>query len=201
MLTECSRVELNQSAKLLFRHNLTGVLESAIISSNAQFDDADVLKRIDVRLLEVRMILGVEFKVSENDIGWDVFSLEYHLSTPLSTIITPQCMSDYLRVSNFLWKLKRVEYFLTKTWKKQATLNRHHRHSLPQSFHHCQLAMAQMIHFVSQFQYYFLFEVLEYSWNLLHDRIDNGIHDLDAFVGAHGKFCHFHSRRLIPLDI
>lgn len=37
----------------LYLHNLTGILETAIRGTNAQFDDSDILKRLDVRLLEV----------------------------------------------------------------------------------------------------------------------------------------------------
>jgi len=38
---------------MLFLHNLTGILETAIRATNAQYDDADILRRLDVRLLEV----------------------------------------------------------------------------------------------------------------------------------------------------
>jgi hypothetical protein len=50
--TRCSS-GLNKPANTLFRHNLTGVLEAAIRSSNAQYDDPSILARLDVRLLEV----------------------------------------------------------------------------------------------------------------------------------------------------
>ena len=40
---------------VLYRHNLTGVLEGALRSSNAQFEPQFVLDRIGVRLLEVIM--------------------------------------------------------------------------------------------------------------------------------------------------
>jgi hypothetical protein len=37
-----------QPAKSIYRHNLAGILETAIRASNAQFDKADVLTRLDV---------------------------------------------------------------------------------------------------------------------------------------------------------
>ena len=43
----------------------------------------------------------------QGDRGWEVFSLVYHLQSPLSTIFTPQAMEAYLRLFNFLWRLKR----------------------------------------------------------------------------------------------
>jgi len=47
------REDLARPAQTLFLHNLTGILETAIRATNAQYDDADILRRLDVRLLEV----------------------------------------------------------------------------------------------------------------------------------------------------
>ena len=47
------REDLAKPAGNLYLHNLNGILETAIRATNAQFDDADILKRLDVRLLEV----------------------------------------------------------------------------------------------------------------------------------------------------
>lgn len=61
---------------LLYPHNLSSILESAIRATNAQFEDADILNRLDVRLLEQ----------SPGDTGWDVFSLDYHVDGPIGTV-------------------------------------------------------------------------------------------------------------------
>ncbi|KAF9896463.1 Gamma-tubulin complex component 3, partial [Lobosporangium transversale] len=97
-LMESLGSNLSQPANTLFRHNLTGTLETAVRGSNAQFDDPDVLRRLDVRLLEI----------SPGDSGWDVFSLDYHVDSPINTILTPVAMHQYLKMFNFLWRLKRV---------------------------------------------------------------------------------------------
>lgn len=34
-------------------------------------------------------------------------------------VFTRECMSHYLRVFNFLWRAKRMEYTLTDIWKGQ----------------------------------------------------------------------------------
>lgn len=52
MCIRCSE-ELGRSAHTIFLHNLTGTMETAIRATNAQYDDADILQRLDVRLLEV----------------------------------------------------------------------------------------------------------------------------------------------------
>ena len=50
--------------------------------------------RLDVQLLAP----------SPGDHGWEVFSLVYHLQSPLSTIFTAEAMESYLRLFNFLWR-------------------------------------------------------------------------------------------------
>lgn len=66
----------------LYLHNLTGTLETAIRATNAQFEDPDILKRLDVQKLEF----------SPGDYGWDIFSLRYHVDGPISTV--GQAQSD-----------------------------------------------------------------------------------------------------------
>ena len=47
------RTELIKPATELFRHNLTGTLEASVRATNAQYDENDILQRLDVRILEV----------------------------------------------------------------------------------------------------------------------------------------------------
>jgi len=61
----------------------------------------------------------VVVQVSPGDTGWDVFSLEYHVSGHIRTVFTSECMMIYLRVFNFLWRAKRMEYILAMIWKEQ----------------------------------------------------------------------------------
>ena len=100
--------DLAEPASTVSAYKLTGTLESAIRASNAQFDAPDVLDRLRVRMMPHA---GAEEK------GWDVFSLEYVVDDPLSTVFTEQAMGKYLRVFNFLWRLKRVEHSLCATWQ------------------------------------------------------------------------------------
>ena len=51
-LSLCS-TELSKPASSLYLHNLTAVLESAVRATNAQYDDQDVLNRLDVKMLDV----------------------------------------------------------------------------------------------------------------------------------------------------
>jgi gamma-tubulin complex component 3 len=103
--------ELGRPATQLYPHNLAGVLETAIRATNAQFEDPEVLERLDVRLLDIQ----------EGDKGWDVFSLDYKMDGPIGTVFTKPTMNYYLMLFNALWRAKRIEWMLSCVWKKQAS--------------------------------------------------------------------------------
>ena len=69
-------------------------------------------------VFSVRLYVHI-VQVSPGDTGWDVFSLEYHVSGHIRTVFTSECMMMYLRVFNFLWRAKRMEYILAVIWKEQ----------------------------------------------------------------------------------
>jgi gamma-tubulin complex component 3 len=171
--------ELVQEASLLYLHNLTGTLESAVRSTNAQFEEPDILNRLDVRLLEL----------SPGDTGWDVFSLDYHVDGPISTVFTQETMLRYLRTFNFLWRAKRMEHCLASVWKAQASYNRHvHKMTeMAPVLYQCHLLTASMMHFIHQMQYYVTFEVLECGWADLEKAVVQA-GDLDQVISAHTTF-------------
>lgn len=104
--------ELGKPATKIYRHKLVSALEMAIRASNAQYEPAEVttshatlsrcahtvstlyvfctqvLKRLDVHMYEA----------SPEDTGWDVFSLNYHVSSPVNVVISPTATKRYLKV-------------------------------------------------------------------------------------------------------
>uniref|UniRef100_A0A8C7GG90 Tubulin gamma complex component 3 n=1 Tax=Oncorhynchus kisutch TaxID=8019 RepID=A0A8C7GG90_ONCKI len=178
-LMDLLKPELARPATTLYQHNLTGILETAVRATNAQYDNAEILKRLDVRLLEV----------SPGDTGWDVFSLDYHVEGPIATVFTRECMSHYLRVFNFLWRAKRMEYILTDIWKGQMC-NAKLLKSMPELsgvLHQCHILANEMVHFIHQMQYYITFEVLECCWDELWNKVEKA-QDLDHIIAAHEGF-------------
>lgn len=96
-------------------------------------------------------------QVTERDSGWDVFSLDYHVDGPISTVLTPDIMNQYLRIFNFLWRLKRAEFTLSQAWARQMTFARSLKtKACLVSF---QMAVSEMVYFIYQLQHYILFEV------------------------------------------
>jgi len=156
LLMESIGDSLDRPANTLYRHNLTATLESAIRGSNAQFESPEILKRLDARMLEL----------SHGEIGWDVFTLEYKIDAPLDVIVTPYCARQYLKVFNFLWRVKRVEFAITGAWKRAATGARgvlaNVSDLVGKDWKRVRVGCAEMIHFLCQLQYYILFEVSHY---------------------------------------
>nr|OQO29970.1 hypothetical protein B0A51_02561 [Rachicladosporium sp. CCFEE 5018] len=182
LLMESLADNLDQPANSQYRHTLTAQLEHAIRNSNAQHDNADVLRRLDARMLEL----------SHGEIGWDVFTLEYRIDSPLDVIVTPWASKQYLKVFNFLWRVKRVEFALGTTWRKCMTGARGVLAAvddkLGADWKLARGAMAEMIHFVDQLQWYILFEVIEAGWEGLQKSIRKPDATLDTLISAHTAY-------------
>ncbi|XP_076030777.1 gamma-tubulin complex component 3 homolog isoform X2 [Oratosquilla oratoria] len=178
-LMEVLEPVLCKPASNLLPHNLSSMLETAIAASNAQYEEPDILNRLDVRLLER----------SPGDTGWDVFSLDYRVDGPIGTVITSDCIRQYLMLFNALWRAKRMEWILSGTWKKQAATAKICR-DLPEMngiLHSVQLLTNEMVHLIQQMAYYMTFEVLECSWHNLMTRLKSA-QSLDDVIAAHEKF-------------
>jgi gamma-tubulin complex component 3 len=182
VLMESLSANLDRPANTQYRHTLTAQLEHAVRNSNAQFDSQDVLRRLDSRMLEL----------SHGEIGWDVFTLEYKIDPPVDVIVTPFGSKQYLKVFNFLWRVKRVEFALGSTWRRCMTGARGVLATVSDKvgndWKKARCAVAEMIHFVNQLQYYILFEVIESSWNELQEALNKPESTLDDLIQAHAKY-------------
>ena len=177
--------ELSQSASKISALKLNGKLESAIRASNAQYETSDVLQRLGVRML----------RHGAGEMGWDAFSLDYKATMPLSTIFTDSAMTKYLRIFNFLWRLKRAEYALSAAWSAMkpnaAALRmdksmREEDHALHAEMKGCHALRSDMMHFVTNLQYHIMFEVVEVGWTKLESRLSKAA-DLDELIAAHDE--------------
>lgn len=142
-------------------HSLEALVEGAIRASNAQHEDKDVLRRLSVRLLSP----------SPGDVGWDVFTLHYELTPPLSSVVTPDAAAAYGRLFHFLFRLRRVEHALAGAWSAHmaaAHALRALRHGgLNGVLHMCCLLRGDMATFVSNLLGYLTAEVLAAGWQRL----------------------------------
>jgi gamma-tubulin complex component 3 len=107
---------------------------------------------------------------------------------PLSAIFTSSIMSKYLRLFNLLWRIKRVEHSLSNTWRKQtnaAHLSRSRKNA--KIVHRSHILRNEMLHFISNLEYYILFEVIESSWAGLLSNLKSS-KDLDLLIESHNNY-------------
>ena len=182
LLMESLSSNLDRPAGSQYRHNLTAQLEHAIRGSNAQYDSQDVLLRLDARLLAL----------STGEVGWDVFTLDYKVDAPVDVVITTWASRQYLKVFQFLWRIKRVEFALGSTWRRCMTGARGVLATVDEKISRdwkaARCCIAEMVHFVNQLQYYILFEVIEASWDQLQAAITKSDCTLDDLIDAHTKY-------------
>lgn len=182
LLMESLASNLDRPANTLFRHSLTAQLEHAIRGSNAQYDSPDVLRRLDARML----------MQGHGEIGWEIFTLEYKIDAPIDVIVTAEGSREYLKVFNFLWRVKRVEFALGSTWRRCMTGARGVLAAVDDrvggEWKTARCCVAEMIHFVTQLQYYILFEVIESSWDELQLAIARPGATLDDLIDAHARY-------------
>ena len=95
-----NREELNQPAEKIFVHRLRSHLESALLSTG-KCQSQQILRRIRVSF-------------ERKGTGWESFGLSFHTEAPLNMIFTPTIVTQYEKVSSFLWQLKRVEFALIR---------------------------------------------------------------------------------------
>ena len=175
--------ELKKRANQLYRHNLSGMLESALRGSNAQYLPSDVLDRVGVKLLQSQ----------PGDTGWEVFSLDYTVDPPLSAVVHKDALSKYRSIFYLLWRLKRVEWTLAGAWKQLLVFS-HARGSLDGSqrlkkvLHRCSLNRARMLHVVTTINTYLMFEVLDSEWQALLEKINMRVHSLDDLIATHDTY-------------
>jgi gamma-tubulin complex component 3 len=182
LLMESLAPNLDRPANSQYRHTLTSQLEHAIRHSNAQFDNAEVLSRLDARMVEF----------SSGDTGWECFTLEYKISAPCDVVITQWASTQYLKVFNLLWRIKRVEFSLSSTWRRCMTGSRGVlaavEDKVGSDWKRARCVIAEMVHFVNQLQYYILFEVVEASWDQLENAMNKPDSTLDELIEAHTKY-------------
>lgn len=183
LLMESLSSNLDRPAGVQYRHTLTAQLDHAIRGSNAQFDSEETRRRLDARMLHF----------SHGELGWDCFTLEYKIDAPIDVVVTEWGSKQYLKVFNFLWRIKRVEFVLTTTWRKTMTgargvLKDMDSVGASEVWKSTRGTIAEMIHFIGQLQYYILFEVVQSSWDELQSSIHKENCTLDDLIKAHTKY-------------
>ncbi|CAM9365158.1 unnamed protein product, partial [Hapterophycus canaliculatus] len=180
-LIEVLGPELDKKATVIYRHKVMGLVEGVIKTTNLSQDEAEDVARVGVKI----------FGGSERDTGWDVFSLEYHVGAPISTIISQEILVNYRTVFHILWRIKRAEWSLASAWRLHTSAT-HVRleQALPElrrALHRCSMIRGQMFFLTANLSNYMMFEVLETSWGMLQEDLD-AARTLDDIIQAHKSY-------------
>ena len=180
-LMESLYSELQKPGNTIYKYVLQSVLESAINSTNARYNDKECLNKLNIKLL----------KALPGDTGWDVFCLEYNIDLPLNIVISSRNILDYQKMFIFLLKIKKIEYSQNLEWRKIMT----YCHNIPNSKYPFfkskikkSLQFNQLImHFIISLHDYLTLEVLESQYKKLLKRI-KCIKSIDELILAHNEF-------------
>ncbi|WFD20765.1 Microtubule-nucleating Tub4p (gamma-tubulin) complex component [Malassezia caprae] len=180
---------LARPASTLYQHNLSAALETAIRASHAQFDDPDLLRRLDARSLEF----------GPGDTGWDTFTLEYRVESPVNAVLDASAMAGYQLLFHYLWQLNRVSSSVSSAWAlllatQKATMRSRHRKSLPPALRTLlattQGRLGEMVHFVRQLQSFCELEGIAHAWQRLEHDLGACASDLDQLIETHRRYLH-----------
>ena len=194
----------------IYMHSMMGILHDAIRSTNGKFLPSFVLERIHVSLLPTDDKREKLFWIDSGDEnkrdGWDIFSLGYDVDAPLTAVVHKEAMQKYQLVFKLLFRLKRIEWMLNKTWKQSTVLNHALQHMTSkyggsgssinrnQAFFRMKLLLRRfsmtrqnLLHFVTNLQSYLMFEVLESGWKGLISRLKTA-KTLDEVITSHNEY-------------
>lgn len=132
--------------------------------------------------------------------GWDGIALEYSVDWPLQLFFTQEVLSKYLRIFQYLLRLKRTQMELEKSWasamqQDHSDFAKHHNdrksnstsQQRRQRFRPMWRVREHMAFLIRNFQFYIQVDVIESQWNVLQAHIQNS-HDFTELVGFHQEY-------------
>uniref|UniRef100_A0A0E0H9S6 Gamma-tubulin complex component n=1 Tax=Oryza nivara TaxID=4536 RepID=A0A0E0H9S6_ORYNI len=132
--------------------------------------------------------------------GWDSIALEYSVDWPLQLFFTPDVVSKYRKVFQYLIRLKRTQMELEKSWA--AVMHQDHadfsdyckdrkngdatqlRRQRSKPFWRVREHMAFLIR---NLQFYIQVDVIESQWNVLQAHVQDS-HDFTELVTFHQEY-------------
>ena len=180
---------LKDRAKRIHKHNLRSILENSIRSSNIQYEDQEFINLIDIRLFDPELL----------DKGWDVFSLEYSVSSPLTVIFTASAMEKYTKIFKFLWHTKRAHFFLNEFQHVRMLISYQKNKHLYKVIQEIMILRQTLRHFINNFMSYLILEIIEVSWIRFYANFFQAS-DLDQLIATHNNFLEKISEKIMLKD-
>ncbi|KAL2227778.1 gamma-tubulin complex component 4 [Sesamum indicum] len=132
--------------------------------------------------------------------GWDSIALEYSVDWPLHLFFTQEVLSKYLKIFQYLLRLKRTQMELEKSWasamhqdhsdfakRRNDGMNSSISQQRRQRFRPLWRVREHMAFLIRNLQFYIQVDVIESQWNVLQAHIQNS-HDFTELVGFHQEY-------------
>ncbi|GFP85577.1 gamma-tubulin complex component 4 homolog [Phtheirospermum japonicum] len=132
--------------------------------------------------------------------GWDGIAIDYSVDWPLHLFFTQEVLSKYLRIFQYLLRLKRTQMELEKSWASAMHQDhsdfakRHNKGAKSsvsqqrrQRFRPMWRVREHMAFLIRNLQFYIQVDVIESQWNVLQDHIQNS-RDFTELVGFHQEY-------------
>ncbi|CAA2957616.1 gamma-tubulin complex component 4 homolog [Olea europaea var. sylvestris] len=165
-----------------------------------------MIKSSQVELPKVKAYSEGDFSVQSDTSlemsldGWDGIALEYSIDWPLQLFFTQEVLSKYLRIFQYLLRLKRTQMELEKSWasamqqdhsdfakrhidRKNSSISPQRR----QRFRPMWRVREHMAFLIRNLQFYIQVDVIESQWNVLQGHIQNS-HDFTELVDYHQEY-------------
>eukprot|EP00058_Branchiostoma_floridae_P003856 XP_002589344.1 hypothetical protein BRAFLDRAFT_77796 [Branchiostoma floridae] len=102
--------------------------------------------------------------------GLEAFAFDYEVKWPLSLIINRKALTRYQMLFRHLFYAKHVERQLCNMWLNSKTAKQYDLQS-PRWYAAAFALRHRMLHFVQNYGYYMMFEVLEPNWHILEQNL------------------------------
>lgn len=193
--------ELSKPLAVKHSAKLESLLELALRTSNAVTDPFK--DDLTCRLQQYTLIQKLDILHSTADKGYaavgapdekkqdlkrlEGFTLTYRVRWPLSLIISKKSLTKYQLIFRHLFYCKHVERQMTSTWINHQQFR---QLDLPkQSFLASYALRNRMLHFLENFSYYMMVEVLEPNWHKLENKL-RSVQTVDEVLRHHNDFLH-----------
>jgi gamma-tubulin complex component 2 len=111
-------------------------------------------------------------------------TLSYRVRFPLTLVISKKSLTKYQLIFRHLLACKHVERQVSQTWlNHQSTKDLDLRSTLSKSF----ALRHRMLHFLQNFAYYMMAEVVEPSWCAMRDKLEQ-VSTVDEVLAIHSAF-------------
>ncbi|XP_047134835.2 gamma-tubulin complex component 2 [Hydra vulgaris] len=191
--------ELKKKMDDIVPTRLEALLELAVRTSTANSDPFKDDLKCDLlpydlisqlfRILSVtsdKNVPNYKDTVEQQISGLEAFTLDYEVKWPLSLILSKKALTKYQMLFRHLFYAKHVERLLCNLWSSSKATKKNKFYN--RSWYSVAFALRQrMIHFVQNFEYYMMFEVIEPNWHILEINLRSVV-NIDGVLEFHNDF-------------